>query len=68
MGVALNFLTQYKEDRNDFLEWIITSNASWIRLYKPERKSASIDWRKKERKKKEAPRKIKNEQFAKLVM
>ncbi len=31
--MALNFLTQYEKDENDLLEWIITSDESWINFY-----------------------------------
>ncbi len=47
MGVALNFLTQYKEDGNDLLEQIITSAESQIHFYELERKSASMVWKKR---------------------
>ncbi len=57
MGVALNFFTQYKEDENDLLEWVITADESWIHFYEPERKSVSMVWRKIE----EVLRKLKNE-------
>ncbi len=48
-GVALNFLTQYKADGNDLLEWIVTSDESWIHFYEPERKSACMVWKKRGR-------------------
>ncbi len=47
MGVAFNFLTQDKEDRNDLLERIITGDESWIHFYEPERKSVSMVWKEK---------------------
>ncbi len=30
---------------NDLLEWIITSDESWIHFYEPEKKAASMGWR-----------------------
>ncbi len=30
-GVAINFLTQYKEDGNDSLKLVITGDESWIK-------------------------------------
>ncbi len=47
MGKALNFLTQYKVDGNDLLEQIIIGDEKWIHFYKPERKSASMVWKKR---------------------
>ncbi len=47
MGMALNFLIQYKEDGIDLLEQIITTDKSWIYFYKPERKSANMVWKKR---------------------
>ncbi len=55
--MAPDFLTQYKEDGNDLLERIITIDESWIYFYKPERKLASMIWKKIEE---EALRKFKN--------
>ncbi len=49
MEVALNFLTHYKEDGNDLLEWIITGVESWIHFYEPERKSTSEVWKKRKK-------------------
>ncbi len=46
-----------QESRNDLPEQIITTDESWIHFYKPERKSGSMVWKKKE---KEAPTKFKN--------
>ncbi len=65
MGVALTFLTQYKEDGNDLLEQIITSDHSWIYFYHLERKSTSMVWIKKEE---EMPKRFKNEQSTRQVM
>ncbi len=45
MRATLDFLTQYKVDRNDLLEGIITRDESPIHLYKLERKSASMVWK-----------------------
>ncbi len=33
MGVALDFLTQYREDRNDLLKQKITGNEGWIHFF-----------------------------------
>ncbi len=38
---ALNFLTLYKGDGNDILQWIITGKKSWIHFYKPGRRGWS---------------------------
>ncbi len=38
VGVALNYLTQNKEDGNDLLKLIITGDESWIHFYEAERK------------------------------
>ncbi len=42
VGVAFNFLNQYKEDANDLRKQIITGDENWINFYKLERKSASM--------------------------
>ncbi len=52
--------------RNDLLERIITGNESWIHFYKPERKSASMVWKKK--KGEEVLRKLKHEWSTRPVM
>ncbi len=49
MRAALNIVTQYEEDGNDFLEQIITGDESWILCYKPERKSTSMIWKTKKK-------------------
>ncbi len=47
MRVTLTFLIRNKEDGDTLLEEIINSDESWIHFYKPERKSASMVWKKK---------------------
>ncbi len=64
MGATLNFLTQYEKDGNDSLEWIIIGDENWIHFYEPERKSASMVWKKEEG----TLRKLKNEQSTRQVM
>ncbi len=56
MKMVLNFLTQYKEDRKNLREWIITGDKSWIHFYEPERKSASMVRKKRKKKHRENSR------------
>ncbi|XP_015904956.1 mariner Mos1 transposase [Parasteatoda tepidariorum] len=45
MGSALQFLTRYNEDADDFLSRIVTGDETWVSYDTPETKQQSMEWR-----------------------
>ncbi|CAL1268640.1 unnamed protein product [Larinioides sclopetarius] len=45
MGSALQFLTRYNEDGDDFLSRIVTGDETWVSYDSPESKRQSMEWR-----------------------
>lgn len=45
MGSALQFLTRYNEDGDDFLSRIVTGDETWVSYDTPETKRQSMEWR-----------------------
>lgn len=56
MGAALEILTQYEREGDEFLSRIVTGDESWVHYWTPETKQASMVWKKTEE---EALRKFK---------
>ncbi|GBN26496.1 hypothetical protein AVEN_39784-1 [Araneus ventricosus] len=44
-GSALTFLTRYSEEGNEFLNKIVTDDATWVCHGTPESKQRSMEWR-----------------------
>lgn len=65
MGAALELLTRYNEQGDDFLNRIVTGDESWIHFWTPETKQASMVWKTKDE---PAPKKFKQQASAGKVM
>lgn len=44
MGAALEFLTQYHNDGDEFLDRIVTGDETWVSYKTPENKRQSMEW------------------------
>ena len=44
-ATTLDFLTQYSEEGENFLNHVVTSNETWVSHEAPESKQQSMDWR-----------------------
>ncbi|KAJ4437567.1 hypothetical protein ANN_17712 [Periplaneta americana] len=45
IGSVLRFLEQYHDDSNEFLDWIVTDDETWVAHFTPETKQQSIHCR-----------------------
>jgi hypothetical protein len=45
MGTALNFLVQYHNEGDKFLNYIVTGDENWISHVTPENRQQSMQWR-----------------------
>jgi hypothetical protein len=45
MGLSLQHLLRYTDEGEDMLNRIITGDESWVHLYQPESKRASVQWK-----------------------
>jgi hypothetical protein len=45
MGLSLQHLLRYADEGGDMLNRIVTGDESWMHLYQPEQKRASVQWK-----------------------
>jgi len=45
MGSALKFLTRYAQEGDEFLDFTVTGDETWVYQHTPESKQQSLQWR-----------------------